>query len=143
MSRQKVVESYIRLNRLAIGARLKSERQRLGLTQGEVARYIGLKSKSAVKNYEKGQVPGPEILVRLAALFGQSVDWLLSGQESGEPTRMVAEPPGLYSGLGHIERQILSETKELLQNAGPEIKQHLRKEISLLKRAVSSSGGEK
>src|SRR3989338_7401147 len=83
MSNPTVAKSYIRLDRLAIGARLRSERQRLGFTQGEIARRVGLKSKSAIKNYEKGQIPGPQMLSRLATLFGRSIDWLLSGGGKG------------------------------------------------------------
>lgn len=138
MSRTKVVDSYIKLDRLAIGMRLRSERQRLGLTQEEVARHIGLKSKSAVKNYEKGQVPGAAILARLAALFGRSIDWLLSGRESGEPVRVVAEAPEFYHGLGGKDRKILREINELLRQADPDLRHHLRKQIALLKRAARS-----
>ncbi|MFQ5903634.1 MAG: helix-turn-helix domain-containing protein [Candidatus Binatia bacterium] len=137
MSRKKVAKSYISLDGLAIGVRLKSERQRLGLTQEEVARHVGLKSKSAIKNYEKGQVPGPEILSRLAALFGKSIDWLLSSRESGEPIK-AAELPERYRRLDRTDRKILREVEELLRQAAPDIKQHLRSQIALLRRAAKS-----
>lgn len=138
MSRRKVVDSYARLDRLAIGARLKSERQRLGLTQEDVAHHVGLKSKSAIKNYEKGQVPGAEMLIRLAVLFGRSIDWLLSGRESRETVPMVAEPPEFYFGLNRTDRKILREVKDLLRQADRPVKQHLRKQVALLKRAAKS-----
>jgi transcriptional regulator with XRE-family HTH domain len=138
MSRGKVYKSYTHLDGLAIGSTLRSERQKLGLTQEEVAQYVGLKSKSAIKNYEKGQIPGPEILCRLAALFGRSVDWLLSGSKTVEPASRVAEPVGLYSRLGRADRKIVREVEELLREADPHIKQHLRHQIALLKRAGKS-----
>jgi len=138
MSREEVYKSYIHLDGLAIGGRLRGERQRLGLTQEQIARQVGLKSKSAIKNYEKGQIPGPEILSRLATLFGRSVDWLLSGSEPGELTSRVAEPLGLYSRLGRTDRKIVREVEELLREADPHIKQHLRHQVALLKRAGKS-----
>lgn len=138
MSRKKVANSYTHLDGVAIGARLRSERQRLGLTQEGVASRIGLKSKSAIKNYEKGQVPGAEMLARLAALFGSSIDWLLSGRESGEPISRVADPPGFYSALDRTEREILREVNELLRRGDPGIKRHLRNQVALLKRAAKS-----
>ena len=138
MSNQKVAKSYINLDRLAIGARLRSERQRLGFTQGEVARRVGLKSKSAIKNYEKGQIPGPQMLSRLATLFGRSFDWLLSGGESGSRVPMVVEPEELYSGLGRADRKILREVHDLLGQADRAVKGHLRRQVALLKRAVKN-----
>jgi transcriptional regulator with XRE-family HTH domain len=136
MSNQKVARSYIKLDRLTIGARLRNERQRLGFTQEEVARRVGLKSKSAIKNYEKGQIPGPQILSRLATLFGRSIDWLLSGGESESPVPMVVEPEELYSGLGRTDRKILREVHDLLRQADQTVKGHLRRQVALLKRAV-------
>lgn len=138
MSRGKVAESFTKLDGAAFGLRLKSERQRLGLTQGEVARHVGLKSKSAIKNYEKGQVPGPEILARLGALFGRCIDWLLLGRNSGDPIHVVAEPPGLYSGLSRTDRKILREVHDLLRQADQTVKGHLRRQVVLLKRAVKN-----
>lgn len=138
MSNQKVAKSYIKLDRLAIGARLRNERQRLELTQEEVARRVGLKSKSAIKNYEKGQIPGPQILSRLATLFGRSIDWLLSGGESESPVPMVVEPEGLYSDLGRADRKILREVHDLLRQADQAVKGHLRRQVALLKRAVKN-----
>lgn len=138
MSSRKVAESYIKLDRLAIGARLRTERQRLGLTQGEVARHVGLKSKSAIKNYEKGQVPGPELLTRLSALFGRSIDWLLCSPEAEKSGKGVAEPPALYPGFDRKNRNILKEVNELLLQADANVREHLKRQVALLKRAVKN-----
>ena len=140
MSSKKVAETHIKLDRLAIGARLRTERQRLGLTQGEVARHVGLKSKSAIKNYEKGQVPGPEILTRLAGLFGRCIDWLLTGRDSCKPvtSSSVQEPPALYAGRSRTDRKILKEVNDLLQQADQTVNAHLRRQVALLKRAIKN-----
>lgn len=138
MSSRKVAEPYIKLDRLAIGTRLRTERQRLGLTQGEVARHVGLKSKSAIKNYEKGQVPGPELLTRLSALFGRSIDWLLCGPEAEQSGKGVAEPPTLYLGFDRKNRNILKEVNELLLQADANVREHLKRQVALLKLAVKN-----
>src|SRR3990172_13289264 len=140
MSREEVYKSYIHLDGLAIGGRLRGERQRLGLTQEQVARQVGLKSKSAIKNYEKGQIPGPEILTRLAELFGRCIDWLLTCRDSCKPvtSSSVQEPPALYAGRSRTDRKILKEVNDLLQQADQTVNAHLRRQVALLKRAVKN-----
>jgi transcriptional regulator with XRE-family HTH domain len=40
---------------MSIGAKIKSRRNELGLTQGELAALVGLKNKSSISLIEKGQ----------------------------------------------------------------------------------------
>lgn len=64
------------------GARLKELRSQAGLTQKQLAEQIGV-TKSVVSFYElRERTPSPEILVKLAALFHVSSDYLL-GIEKG------------------------------------------------------------
>lgn len=57
-----------------------SAREKSGLTQKEVAERIGV-DQSAVSLWETGKTrPRATLLVQIAALYGTSVDDLLSGE---------------------------------------------------------------
>lgn len=62
----------------AIRKRIKAERKRLGLTQEELGERIG-KRKNSISQYERpygATVPPIEAVVKLAEVFGCSVDYL-------------------------------------------------------------------
>ncbi|MCH8989078.1 MAG: helix-turn-helix transcriptional regulator [Chloroflexi bacterium] len=67
-----------------VGGRLRSARTNFGWT----AEFLGERmdvSRQSVVNWESGrQLPQPTKLVRLGELLGVSVDWLLTGIESGQ-----------------------------------------------------------
>lgn len=64
------------------GMRLKELRLQAGLTQKQLAEQIGI-TKSVVSFYElRERTPSPEVLVKLAAVFHVSSDYLL-GIEKG------------------------------------------------------------
>ena len=57
--------------------RIRELRQKAGLTQGELARRVGLRSSSTVTMWESGErVPKSEILPRLSAELGCTIDEL-------------------------------------------------------------------
>lgn len=57
--------------------RIKSARQRAGLSQSEIAREIGL-NQSSVSDWERGETaPSLANLTKLARLLGVTVDHLL------------------------------------------------------------------
>lgn len=59
------------------GYRLKELRSQAGLTQKQLAEQIGV-TKSVVSFYElRERTPSPEILIKLAAVFHVSTDYLL------------------------------------------------------------------
>lgn len=59
------------------GARLKHLRKQAGLTQQQLATQLGI-TKSVVSFYElQERSPSPEVLVKLAAIFHVSADYLL------------------------------------------------------------------
>lgn len=61
---------------------LKREREKKGLLQKDVAKYLGIDRTTYVK-YERGQSePSFEILLKLAKYFSVSVDYLL-GNDAG------------------------------------------------------------
>ncbi len=67
--------------RMAIAARLKAAREQAGLTQGQVARILGL-HRPAISELEAGRRSvSAEELDTLAETYGVSVDWLLNKEE--------------------------------------------------------------
>ena len=70
--------------RRAFGARIKALRNQNKWTQKDVATKLGVQF-SQVNKYECGMhVPPPEKLVQLAEIFQTSVDYLLTGESTGE-----------------------------------------------------------
>ncbi|MCM1224720.1 MAG: helix-turn-helix transcriptional regulator [Lachnospiraceae bacterium] len=67
-----------------IGSQLKQCRQSQGyMKQDEVAKKIGI-TKQALSSYESGRhIPALEILIKLADLYGCSVDWLIGRGDIG------------------------------------------------------------
>lgn len=61
----------------AFGHRLRSAREAAGLLQEQVAQRVGFPERS-LRRWERGLAdPGVEKTMRLATLYGVSVDWLL------------------------------------------------------------------
>lgn len=60
-----------------LGTRLKDLRKGHGLTQLQVAQRVGI-SKAMVSSYElSARQPSYDVLIKLAALFGVTTDYLL------------------------------------------------------------------
>ena len=88
----------------AVGERIRTRRERLGLTQRDVANGLQV-SAQAVSKWERGDnAPDIGVLVALSRLLGVSLDWLLGGhaptddggrpQEVFEATVLVADLTG-------------------------------------------------
>ena len=68
--------------RNGIGERLKAERQRLSLTQEELADKVGI-SRSTAFNYENGsRVPDALVLQRMSQLAGVDATFVVLGQRA-------------------------------------------------------------
>ena len=71
-----------RLNLPAIGRRIR-ELRGFDMTQAEFARSIGV-TQSYLSALERGEKePGSAVLLAISQEFGESVDWLLTGQIHG------------------------------------------------------------
>lgn len=85
--------------------RLRDARVARGLTQEGVDELIG-KSKAAVSQYENGHTsPDYELLTKLAELYGRTVTWLLSGEET-ESEVMTREQYELFKRTSELPPQI-------------------------------------
>ncbi len=62
-------------------ARFKKVREKIGLTQNQLAEKIGA-SKSTIQSYEAGALPKGDYAIRLSKIFGCTLDWLLMGVET-------------------------------------------------------------
>lgn len=64
-----------------LGRRILEERDRLGLSQQEAARQVGVRREMWAK-YEAGSEPGAKVLAGMAAI-GADVQYILTGQRQG------------------------------------------------------------
>ena len=72
---------------MKIGDRIKVNRERLGMTQDDIARYLGVKPQTVYK-YEKGIISNVPLdtIVRLAKLFEISPGELAGWDKKEKPT---------------------------------------------------------
>lgn len=65
--------------------KLRRLREEKGLSQGQVAKKIGIESQR-ISKYERGVLyPTTEIMLRLVGIFDISLDYLLRGQKDADP----------------------------------------------------------
>lgn len=68
-----------------IGAQIKQLRLAAGMTQRELAQRINV-GNTTLSQYENGaRVPSDEVKLKIAMVFGVSVDYLLGATDSREP----------------------------------------------------------
>jgi transcriptional regulator with XRE-family HTH domain len=83
-----------------IGERIKNRRLELGLSQDTLAQQAGI-SKSFLSDLETGKRSiGAETLLDLGRAMNVSLDFLMSGEESGDPKPDVQMPAGLAALAG-------------------------------------------
>ena len=90
-------KSTERLNSFSFSARL--ERLLEGKGKAEFARSIGILPQQ-LSRYLKGRVPDLKTLLKIAAATEKSVEWLVTGEETGQTpsgAMMVAEQPLRYN----------------------------------------------
>lgn len=62
-----------------IGKRILQRRKELGLSQEELAKRVGYKGQSGIREIESGKVRKPGKLLELASVLGVRPEWLASG----------------------------------------------------------------
>jgi len=67
------------MQRTDVGRRIREVRNRLGMTQTEFGRALGI-IKTSVARYERGRIPRLPILEAIGKLGGVTVAWLLEGK---------------------------------------------------------------
>lgn len=73
--------------------RLKIARDKTGWTQDQVSEKLNI-SIGTLSGYERGyRSPNPEMLARLASLYGVLVDWLVGNSDDPAPPRPKQKEP--------------------------------------------------
>ena len=97
--------------RAAIATRLKAAREQAGLTQGQVAKLLGL-HRPSVSEIEAGRrAVSADELATLADTYGVSVAWLLDG-EAGDVSRVRYEMAARR--LSNLKEEDIDQLMELL-----------------------------
>ena len=120
-------ELHIKLNAKEIGERIRSYRERHGLSQKQMAEQIGI-TPSQLCRYEKGtEIPGTIAVVRIAAFMDSTTDYLLYGrleQVVGKIDPLLREPFIELSDFSEECRRAVHESayahmsKELMERRG-------------------------
>lgn len=78
----------------SVGARLKALRSQKGWIQIELARKLGITNATQISQWENDEyVPAGENLAKLAAIYGVSADWILTGN-ARRPLSSTTVPRG-------------------------------------------------
>ena len=94
-----------------IGGRIAALRRGVGWSQAQLAQKLQI-SPSAVGMYEQGRrEPSLEQVVRLAALFGVTTDFLLTGRPASESESQAARQ--LLQSITELSDGKLQKRKEL------------------------------
>ncbi|MFY9268533.1 MAG: helix-turn-helix transcriptional regulator [Candidatus Manganitrophaceae bacterium] len=73
-------------------------------TQTEFAKALGVKKQNYISRYERGRIPAPDLLVRIAEMGKVSIDWLLTGKRA--IGRAAVPPQGrLVRPLRQVKRK--------------------------------------
>lgn len=97
-----------------LGAKLKSARINNNFTRKQVAELIGV-TASIIGHYETGErVPSIPVLVKLAAQYKVSIDYLLDNTAAASNNTLSLD------GLSAKQIQILKQTADCFRNIGDE-----------------------
>ena len=110
------------------GDRVAAAREQSGMTQGQLARRIGVKT-STLRGWEDDlSEPRANKLTMLAGMLNVSVIWLLTGEGAGvtQPREDDPAPHGLDEVL-HELREIRAEMHSNIERAG-----RLEKKLKIL-----------
>jgi transcriptional regulator with XRE-family HTH domain len=100
-------EDWFSEERATFGDRLAAAREAADLSQKELARRLGVKSKTIAAWENDLSEPRANRLQMLAGLLNVSLMWLLNGEGEG------VDPPGTEPALTHDARRVLLEMREL------------------------------
>jgi transcriptional regulator with XRE-family HTH domain len=95
---------------LDVGTRIRRIRSKLGLTQAQFAKRLGV-IRGSIARYEAGSIPRLRLLNEIAKLGGVTVAWLLQGAEDSNKKMSLLGPrqldltEPLSAFLGFLERK--------------------------------------
>ena len=95
---------------LDVGKRIRRIRRKLGLTQAQFGKRLGV-IRGSIARYEAGSIPRLRLLNEIAKLGGVTVAWLLQGAEDSNKKMSLLGPrqldltEPLSAFLGFLERK--------------------------------------
>jgi transcriptional regulator with XRE-family HTH domain len=92
---------------MSIGTRLREEREKLGLTQAEIAEVAGVTRNSQYSYENDKRKPDADYLQAIAAA-GCDVQYILTGQKSSQVK--IAEPPKNYAVINRVKAEKLLDS---------------------------------
>lgn len=131
-------------NQDLFGFRLAEKRKKLGLTQKGLASACGV-SVTSVQNYENGQVPGGEVLLRLSSALNCSMEWLLTGEGPMflGGTKIATPKQALDLAKGRIPRDdSLTEDEAAPREMGGLDREHVRMAIEAVEEGLKATNRE-
>lgn len=97
----------------AVGPRLRLARENAGLSQGQVAKMLGLHRPSVSEMEAGNRRISAEELVQLAEIYEVSIDWLTRGADEQSPDQARIELAARE--LTKLRREDLDRVLDLLQ----------------------------
>jgi transcriptional regulator with XRE-family HTH domain len=67
-----------------VGQRIRMIRGRV--TQTDFAKALGVHKQNYISRYERGRVPSPDLLIKIADFGRVTLDWLLIGKGGKKPS---------------------------------------------------------
>lgn len=98
----------------SLGARLKAERQRLGMSQTGIAKIGGV-GKTTQINYETGRSNPDTAYLQAVAAAGVDVNYVLTGEKSGIGNTVDVQQ---FEVIGRALDHMLSESNRKLSTQG-------------------------
>lgn len=86
-----------------VGERIRAVRGKR--TQTEFAKALGVKKQNYISRYERGRIPSPDLLVRIAEMGRVSIDWLLTGKRGGSKAAAAPQQSRGARTLKQVKRK--------------------------------------
>lgn len=117
-----------------IAERLRELRKHKGLSQGEVAKLLGI-SRPAYVQYETGKTKPSKRLNELCAIFNVSSDYLLGNETSKSIKADVTSLPDNVIQIDKRERALLDKFRRLSEVGKIRVEARLDAEYDMMKEA--------
>ena len=118
-----------------IGSRIRKIRKEAGLRQRELAVLLGT-SQSAIFKHERGAIPEPKRLLKLAKIGNTTIEWILTGKHwdngSTEKDRLDPEILSIAKALTYLDdekRKIYRDAIEILEETMAALEKKLNEKI--------------
>lgn len=103
-----------------IGKRIKIKRKELGLSQGELAARMGLKSKSTICKIEKGEDNlTTDSVIKYAEALGCSVAYLIGRDDVEVEAEREARSEELWNLFENVDPVVQESVVNILKSAQP------------------------